>query len=817
MLQPGDFVPNLELIQENPFFAGVSKETLTKITELCCQRLLRCQEVLVSQGESIDHFYILCDGELELTMDLDTEERLGVKRLQQGDFYGEICLLTGEPSDVNIVALKKSTLLVFDKQGFVKLTKLLPTMNEKVIKTLSAQLNRVNEEKIAAKSRELALAKLLTESKYMLPDLIGKSKFVRSLRHQINERARDVEPLLITGEKGTGKVLIANLIHRASKRKGKPFIVVECGELLGDSDGDKIFNTRWEVSGRYSYLELVQGGTLVLNNIELLPANVLGNLINYLNHSREVRFMMTSTLENPLTYIAAKIPGADCDALFGSRIHVESLRKRKRDIPQLITHFVKETTCKYQKPGQVLSQEALEKLLAYDYRQANIKELAEIIERAVILTDGPVISADAILLGVVSGPYQGADLLKVPLLKRLLQNRIWPKGIQIFVTLVFGLVTIGCFWGGITASLINQLTWFYWGPVIVVAALVLGRVPCSVCPFSYIASRVQRVRCYQKNIPPLLTKHYYVILLFLFALIFWYEEFFNLRASPFLTGCLFLALTLGAVICGVLYSGDVWCRYLCPLGAIISTCATLAVVELRAKTDLCLHQCQTYNCYKGGGTAGCPLMQHAMYIDSNMNCKFCFQCFLNCPQQAIKFNLRPPGREIWTVTNMNSGMAVVVAGLGMMLLPPLLKEPLMLSFPGQWQSIFQLIYWLTFACLVVGCVVLFKRSAIFKKGLPFTRLIFSLIPLIAAGHCAYQLSRFTSLAHYQLVNSFSPQRLPLIDINTLLQMLLMVGGLLFTLVCIFHNRREIRPIGVKWALVMSLTYYLVVSSVLWYY
>lgn len=767
-------------------FKGIPSEHLHAISNDCTLKTLRVQDPMIYQMEILKNFFIVSSGELEVYTTDENGEKVILDRLLAGDYYGDICLLTGEPSPVNISAVRKSQVIIFDDMAFQRLIQLLPTLTNKIIKTLSSQLQKVNIENTAAKEKQLALATFMLESRSYLNRLVGQSKFSKVLRHKIDDLAKHSEPLLLTGDKGTGKVLVANLIHKQSKRKELPFIVVDCEELSQDEEGNKLLGPLSKTStllDQFSYLDLAQRGTLYLNDIELLPRGALLRLLEYVNRSREVRIIMASLVNNPGQYIEKKFPGVTCYPLFRNNLHLEPLRNRKKDIPELLKHFVELKCKKHNKEAMQLAPDAIEKLLSHDYQQANIRELEEIIDRAVILTEGKVIVADSIILGEVTGSLTGYNLLNWRFLKDLIRQQKWPQRAQLLVTLIFLGILLFSFSGENDKPWVSILTWKVLGPAIIVASLVLARTPCSICPFSQLASLAQHLKCYARHFPAFLTRYYYMTIVFLFSLILWYEEYFSIKDSPYLTGLLLIVISLAAITCGFLFKGHVWCRYMCPLGAIFAVSSTLSVVELRTKTDICQNQCQSFSCYKGNGRSGCPMLQHAMYIDSNINCKLCFKCVTNCPNDSIKFSLRPPGREIFMLSNVHGGFAVLVIFFAFMLIPPLTLTSLKTHFPLQWELLFNLFYWLLFTLLLVLVLACIKKHLSNKYFTPYLRLSLGFIPLIAAAHISYQLgTKFDELKaiSLQLVYGIDQQYLFSTNACSFLQTFLVLSGLLWT-------------------------------------
>jgi polyferredoxin len=141
----------------------------------------------------------------------------------------------------------------------------------------------------------------------------------------------------------------------------------------------------------------------------------------------------------------------------------------------------------------------------------------------------------------------------------------------------------------------------------------------------------------------------------LFTLILLWEELWNLEDTAYLSACLLLLITAGAVIFSLLFERRFWCRYLCPIGGMNGLFAKLSITELRAQQGICSATCTTYQCYKGGPekgegleTTGCPLYSHPAQLQDNRDCVLCMTCLKACPHRSVEFNLRPPGIELWT-------------------------------------------------------------------------------------------------------------------------------------------------------------------------
>jgi polyferredoxin len=241
----------------------------------------------------------------------------------------------------------------------------------------------------------------------------------------------------------------------------------------------------------------------------------------------------------------------------------------------------------------------------------------------------------------------------------------------------------------------------------------------------------------------------------LFVLIFLWEELWNLENTAYLSSCLLLLITAGAMIFSTIFERRFWCRYLCPIGGMNGMFAKLSMTELRAQQGICSAECSTYQCYKGGPqkgegkeTDGCPLYSHPAQLEDNRDCVLCMTCLKACPHRSVEFNLRPPAIELWTThTPRSYEVALLLLLLGAIFLhhlPAIITQldlPVNLTDFGQHTGI-------AIAVLFLPSVVPFLAHAwlplIFKvfsslKPRSFVELAYGYLPLVLMGNLAHYL------------------------------------------------------------------------------
>lgn len=768
-------------------------------------------------------YLILISGRIELSCRDRENTGLTLSLLGQGDIMLETAARREEGATYRISGLESGKAIALSQEELIYLMKNVEGFPRAVLDTLSRRIREAYSKVSDSGKRENLYARLMTEEKRVRhSELAGNHQSVRQIRQFVAKCASGVEPVYLVGEKGTGKELVAWLIHLASPRSQRPFIVVESSDLADDELGERLFGSLHDFSRagipyRFGYLELARGGTILIKDIDLLSPLIQVRLAAFLEDNfLDVRFMATS--REPLV---SEILGENLEAevftgLLIAPLELPPLRERKRDLILIAETILNKLSKKYNRPAAALNREAQEKLLAYDFAQANVSELEEILERALVLADGQLITADHIFTGLVTDTSGASvDILQYGAVKGAVKKNYYPGLLQWVFTAGLWLFVIAAFIGG--ESIIGQLVllsaWSLGWPLLLLSAAFAGRFTCSICPFAGTASIAQRIKNLQLPIPAFIKKYDYFLISFLFAAIFWIEEIVGMRHSPAATGILLLSIAAGAVIAALLYPRHTWCRHICPLGGMVSVLSMASPLELRSKVDICLHKCTSYNCYKGSEKRkGCPLFQHLSFVDNNVACKLCMNCVVNCPNDAVRLNIRPPAREIWRSRHFNRGLAVFILVFASMLLPIAAYEKLGLDIP-QHMAGFSAAYWGTVLASALAGWVFIRTRLTGDESIPYVRIIFCLIPLVLGAHIAYQLQFVPLLSDLELylhhLSGGAEKQLILITVLDLLRIVVLACGLLLTAVCLVKAGKEIKARKKRYlaaAAVFSLSY-----------
>ena len=249
-------------------------------------------------------------------------------------------------------------------------------------------------------------------------DIIGESSVMQEVFTTINKLSNTDANILILGENGTGKDVIARLIYRCSPRYGKPFVTIDLGsipeqlfesELFGFEKG-AFTDAKKSKAGR---MEVATNGTLFLDEIGNLSLPMQSKLLTAIEKRQISRLGSTQTIPIDVRLICAT--NADIrqmvedgnfrqDLLYRINtieIHIPPLRERGNDIILLADHFLDRYTRKYKKKIHGLTREAKNKLLKYVW-PGNVRELQHTIERAVILGDGSMLKPENFLFHTTS-------------------------------------------------------------------------------------------------------------------------------------------------------------------------------------------------------------------------------------------------------------------------------------------------------------------------------------------------------------------------------------------------------------------------------
>ena len=257
-------------------------------------------------------------------------------------------------------------------------------------------------------------------------EIVGKSFAIRALMDKIEKVGVTPARVLITGENGTGKELVARAIHRLSPRASKPFIEVNCAAIPSELIESELFghmkgSFTGAVADRAGKFEQADKGTLFLDEIGDMSLAAQAKVLRVLQDGEVTRIGGSKRVQVDVRVLAATNKNLEEEIANGRfredlyyrlnvvPLHVPPLRERREDIPLLAQHFVIMLTERDGAPVRTLDQSALEALSNMEW-QGNVRELRNTIERVLILSSGPRITSTDISRLSGTRPADGSPL-----------------------------------------------------------------------------------------------------------------------------------------------------------------------------------------------------------------------------------------------------------------------------------------------------------------------------------------------------------------------------------------------------------------------
>jgi two-component system response regulator AtoC len=307
----------------------------------------------------------------------------------------------------------------------------------------------LEEERLRAEN--LRLQRELS-GRWSFRNIIGRSPAMDRLLDQVTKVAHHKTTILITGESGTGKELVARAIHTQSQRRDRAFVAVNCSaipeallesELFGHVKGSFTSAT----SHKRGLFEEADGGTLLLDEVAELPLALQVKLLRAIQEEEIRRVGDTKTLTVDVRILAATSNDLAAEVASGRfreelfyrlnvvNLHIPPLRERAEDIPPLLEHYLRHFAAKMGKEVRGFTKEALAFLLGYPW-PGNVRELENRVERAVLLTGGPMIALEDLVLATTIPPGGKRtaeclpDTLSIPANKVALEHHLIRRALE---------------------------------------------------------------------------------------------------------------------------------------------------------------------------------------------------------------------------------------------------------------------------------------------------------------------------------------------------------------------------------------------------
>lgn len=741
-------------LQERTALSLLDDEILQAIAPQLEERNIPINTVVVTKGTSPDRLYILRAG------DLENPDAPKADKYLPGIAINLQSLLLNNPVQQTLITRTDCQFWVMKAGEFHKFVEAYPEINQAFSQQLAEEVEELSAQLVYEQERLAIL------QPYLIPrarrGIVGKSRYAVRLRSQIKEASKHRKSVLIFGEPGTEKDNLAALIHFGSDDRREPVIQVDCSKL--QTSGADLFG---RAGGKSGLIEALGKGTLIFNNIQELPKELIPAISNllelgtYIPVSKGGTETANAKVSQARIIIISEKMVAKIETLVETVIKVPPLRVRKSDIGDWVNYNIS-LICRNKGINRVqMTPEALRRLQAYDFPN-NLRELRNLVERAIVQLQGCAEITEEIIWPSQTKKQQfRVNLLNsYPKFRKFLRSPWWPDRINYgFTVAVFAAVVAILFLGPQTRSqnFALNLFWAWWWPLILLIFPFLGRIWCAVCPFMIYGEITQKLSLWLfprqlKKWPRQSAEKWGGWFLFgLFTLILLWEELWDLPNTAYLSACLLLLITAGAMIFSAIFERRFWCRYLCPIGGMNGMFAKLAITELRAQQGTCSAECNTYQCYKGGPqkgegmeTAGCPLYSHPAQLEDNRDCVLCMTCLKACPHRSVEVNLRPPGIELWTThiprTYEVALLFLLLGAVFLHHLPQLQKYfNFTINLDNFWIHLGVATVVLALPAIIPGFAHLIYRLISPRKPRKFIELAYGLLPFVLAINLAHYL------------------------------------------------------------------------------
>lgn len=294
--------------------------------------------------------------------------------------------------------------------------------SEPMVKVMREIENTLERRRLRAEVKDLR--RQLGES-----SLVGRSPALRALQQAIARLAPIPSTVLVLGESGSGKELVARDLHRLGQSAAGPFVAINCAALPEQLIESELFGHEkgaftGAVASRKGAFEAAEQGTLFLDELGELPLAMQAKLLRVLEERKVTRLGGNRPLAVTARVVAATNRDLEAEVAAGRfrqdllyrinahQIHVPALRDRREDIPVIAEKFLAELCDRFGMRRKRLAGEASALLMAYDWKKNNVRELRNAIERMIIASDGEVIRAEHVpveLRSVSSAPAGGAE------------------------------------------------------------------------------------------------------------------------------------------------------------------------------------------------------------------------------------------------------------------------------------------------------------------------------------------------------------------------------------------------------------------------
>ncbi len=835
----------IQSLYSSVLFKDVAKHDVQRIITVGRWQIVERGQYVYRQGENSNTFYIVIDGEVELTLNVQDGGHHVVGHIGAGGHFGETSLLTKNSNSLNVRALSELSLLCYDADQFTSLLLSNPTILCRLNIALANRLrvsfrdhaNTLTKRTTLPNSSDDDLDQSFLVNSHSVDRDEGlllhsneeKRQPDSSIARQINKAARQfcdtLEPVIITGETGTGRNLVAKKIHQTSAYGNGPYSEIHLRnidplQLEGELFGYELDSFAFTQIDQLGVFERMQSGTVVIYGTEYMEPDFQRQLARMMKRSFFFRISGETRVElrSRIILICDDAPRQQDGhnrllpslySLFADHhFRVAPLRQHRRDIPRLIQHYLKIFSQRYGKRIYQMDDQALGKFMNYDW-PGNLTELSSVLQRAVVLGKNDRPLNDQILLGVPKpeGKLE-FNLLRLEGIRSVFISRFFPVMPRAFVGIFFVAVLVALFLGSRSPdeNIGLTLSWVIGWPLLMFSFFFLARTWCSICGLSVPGWIAQSAFKPQRQTPQFIRQYSGWIVGVFCILLFWIETTWNAYQSPRLTAWIIFTIALSSLFFSMFYKRRVWCRYLCPLGAINALFSMPSILELRSNSHVCMNRCTDHSCYNGDDTApGCPMFRHPFMVDNNRDCILCGQCIKNCKLNSIHLNLRLAPQELWNQQSPRLADSFLIVSLAAIFFPFAINQNIpevienwtaALNSIGLVQSFEATLSGLFFGCIIVYLSGYSVMSLIMARmtgnSWKVTASIFGygMIPLVLGAFMAAHLEILIDglwllpanlLDIIGMGGDYTPSRIVSRDATFVLQTITIIGGLIASL------------------------------------
>lgn len=852
ILKPGDRItigdtvivfaqqePDISLPEKQAFilkselFHWLDPETRLLLAQNLLARVYPKDAIVLRQNTLVESMYFLYAGAIRVVEINEEGGERSIDQLRSGEVFGERALLAGEAGKYSMVADRDSILLELPKAQLNALLEQQTQLYETFHQMVLSKLRIAQADSDQQSGRKDNLRDMVTSTEVQI---IGEDKKIVEARKIIERLAKEDRTVLIIGPPGAENETFARYFHKVSPHPDYPYVEVSLADQKESRPGTLLFGIETDAGGaptkgQMGYLEMIGMGTLSISHAELLDAHQQSKLATYLKcgwfhrvygqdsvkAQTRVLFLATGTEAEILDKFIPELR----EELTKRKIVLPPLTARLKDIPILADHYLKVFARKNGKPIGGLAREAIEKLVSYSW-PGNVKELENVIERSALVSCADVIiPGDLIFVMPTEKDVHKINLLRQDRIRDILRHPLIPAAFVYFNLFVLLVLTGFTLYGGAQPAghplrepdnnLGMVITWLIWFPILPISAFLFGRVWCSMCPIAGIGELASRVKKFNLPVPKFIKQMDFWLIIISFLLIDYLEVSFGIPDKPGATGLLLLTLAGLSVLFCVLYERKTFCRYLCPLAAMLGAYSTMSVVEVRGNKKICQTQCGTMSCYKGTQrAAGCPMFSYPASLETSTRCMMCLNCVKSCENRGVQINLRPPLQELWHQALPLFSLSF----FGVMLVGMMANK----QFPNltYWLTIQQSLGWteafshpVLFVGFLLAAIIPFTLASSLSAAASLEKTFDNMarygvafIPLAFSGHLAhlahewlgdgvYTLTRYVvqvydSLMHAIPIGSRAVVIAPFINdsIITFLKVLIILGGVTGSLIAL---------------------------------